>query len=114
MLLEHLLHVIPTLDEAIRHQSVVADRERSWLALKQLLQANAPSTGAALPGGIIDQMTDIAAVFGLADRLENDLAGPGNPGLFIGVVKPQADLIVVAPLDRLTLRISREIGRAHV
>ena len=105
MLLEQLWREIPTLEAAIRQQALVADREQAWTLLRQLMMANAPSGGAVLPGAIIDQISDIAAVFGLADRLEPDLAGPGNPGVWLGVAKEVADLVIVSPLDRLTYRI---------
>ncbi len=109
MLLEQLWREMPNLEAAIRQQVVVSDREQTWALLRQLMAAAAPSTGAALPGGIIDQVSDIAAVFGLADRLVPDLAGPNNPGLWVGVAKEGADLVVAAPLDRLTFRVKQLI-----
>lgn len=109
MLLEQLWREIPELEPVIRQQVLVSDREQTWLLLRQLMLAHAPSTGAGLPGGVIDQVSDIAAVFGLADRLVPNLAGSGCPGMWLGVAKDAADLLVVAPLDRLTFRPTRVI-----
>lgn len=110
MLLEGLWRVLPRLERAIARQALVADREQAWLLLRQLMLAAAPSTAAALPGSIVDQLIDVAAVFGLADRLEPDFAGMGNPGLWLGVAKDEVDLLVIAPLDRLTFRVVQMLG----
>ncbi len=104
-ILELLWQTIPELQEAINHHPLITDRENIWVLLRQLMVANAPSGGAALPGAIFDQVTDIAAAFGLADRLDSTLAGAGNPGLWLGVAKEHVDLLVVAYLDGLTYRV---------
>lgn len=107
MVLEQLWRAVPGLESAIRQQPLATDREATWVMLRSLLQAFAPSTGTTLPNGILDQVSDIAAAFGLADRLEADLGGVGNAGLWLGVAGGQADLLVVAHLDRQTFRIDR-------
>lgn len=112
MVLEQLWREIPSLETVIRQQTLVSDREQAWLFLRQLMMAHAPTTGAGLPGGIIDQVSDIAAVFGLADRLVPDMAGPGCPGLWVGVARDSVDLLIVTPLDRLTFRPARLVDDA--
>ncbi|NPV67993.1 MAG: hypothetical protein HPY64_12685 [Anaerolineae bacterium] len=107
MVLEQLWRAVPGLESAIRQQPLAADREAAWVMLRSLLQAFAPSTGTTLPNGILDQVSDIAAAFGLADRLEADLGGVGNAGLWLGVAGGRVDLLVVAHLDRQTFRIER-------
>ncbi len=107
MVLEQLWRAVPGLESAIRQQPLAADREASWVMLRSLLQAFAPSTGTTLPNSILDQVSDIAAAFGLADRLEADLGGVGNAGLWLGVAGGQADVLVVAHLDRQTFRVDR-------
>ncbi|MFC1959188.1 hypothetical protein ACFLYO_00610 [Chloroflexota bacterium] len=105
MLLEQLWQDVPELPNHIRRQSLVADAESVWVMLRQLMLAYAPSTGAVLPGSIFEQVSDIAAVFGLADRLDISLGGAGCAGLWLGVAKEQVDLVVLAHLDRLTFRV---------
>ncbi len=105
-LVEQLWQAVPGLQSAIVRQPLVQDREQAWVLLRQLMLAHAPTAGVTLPGAIFDQVTDIAASFGLADRLGPHLAGTGNPGLWVGVEKEWADLVVVAHLDRPTFRVS--------
>lgn len=105
MLLEQIWSTIPALQDALVQHPLVLDREQVWVMLRQLLLADAPSTGVMLPGAIFDQISDIAAVFGLADRLDTGLAGVGSGGLWLGVAKARADLVVVAHMDRLSFRL---------
>jgi len=114
MVLEQLWRAVPGLENAVRQQPLAADRESAWVMLRALLQAPAPSTATTLPNGIIDQVSDIAAALGLVDRLDPDLGGVGNAGLWLGVAGGRADLLVVAHLDRLTFGIDeiRENGRS--
>ncbi len=105
MLLEQIWSTIPGLQDALVQHPLVQDREQVWVMLRQLLLAHAPSTGVTLPGAIFDQVSDVAAAIGLADRLDTGLAGIGNGGLWLGVAKPRADLVVVAHLDRLSFRL---------
>jgi hypothetical protein len=107
MVLDHVWQAVPNLEQAIRKQMLVDNRDSLWIVLRQLLEAHAPSTGVTLPGAIFDQVSDIAAMFGLADRLDPNIGGAGIPGLWLGVAKEQVDLVVVARLDRLTLRIQQ-------
>ncbi len=103
--LEQLWRAVPGLENAIRRQPLAVDREATWVMLRALLQAYAPSTGTTLPNAIVDQVSDIAAAFGLVDRLDPELGGIGNAGLWLGVAGGRVDLLVVAHLDRLTFWI---------
>jgi hypothetical protein len=107
MLLEQLWQDVPELPNHIRRQALVADAESVWVMLRQLMLAAAPSTGAVLPGSIFEQVSDIAAAFGLADRLDIGLGGAGCAGLWLGVAKEQVDLVVLTHLDQLTFRVQR-------
>lgn len=105
MLLNQLWQAIPALQAAFEDQALVEDREKVWVLLRRLITAPAPSGGVTLPGAIFDELTDIAAAFGLADRLEADLAGMGSSGLWLGVEKDRADLVALTHLDRPSFRV---------
>ena len=80
MLLEQVWGAVRGLQDAVDRQPLVADRDLVWQMLRQLMASPAPATGAMLPGGIFDEVTDIAAALGLADRLEaaSGLVGRGR------------------------------------
>jgi|GEM_PF-591566 len=105
MLLNQLWQAIPALQAAFEDQAWGEDREKVWVLLRRLMTAPAPSGGVTLPGAIFDELTDIAAAFGLADRLDADLAGMGSGGLWLGVEKDHPDLLVLTHLDRPSFRV---------
>ncbi|MFN8377539.1 MAG: hypothetical protein U0452_02610 [Anaerolineae bacterium] len=74
-------------------------------ALTRLLRANAPSSGAALPGAIGDEIAAIVAELGLAGGFLGEIGSTGNLGLSLGVDKPVADVIVFAHMDRPSFKV---------
>ena len=74
-------------------------------ALDRLLRANAPSSGAALPGAIGDQIAAIVAELGLADGFLGEIGSTGNLGLALGVDKPAADVVIFAHMDRPSFKV---------
>lgn len=106
MLLEQVWAAVRGLQDAVGRQALVADRDLVWQMLRQLMAAPAPSTGAMLPGGIFDEVTDIAAALGLADRIEATPGLAGVAGLRLGVDKARPDILVLVQLDRPSFRIT--------
>ncbi|MFN8527196.1 MAG: hypothetical protein U0670_01135 [Anaerolineae bacterium] len=84
---------------------LVANADVLWSALARLLNANAPRTGCALPGGIGEVIAQIAAEQGIADRFTIDFANTGCAAITLGVHKPQPDILIVAHMDRPSFRV---------
>lgn len=105
MLLDTLQRTLPELHSTLEGHPVVNSPERTWMYLRRLLLAHAPSGGSCLPGAIADDIQAIAADLGLADRFETNLLGTGNSALWLGAEKQAADVIVVTHMDRPSFRV---------
>jgi hypothetical protein len=79
--------------------------DQLWPTLRRLLRAHAPSGGAWLPGAIVDDIQAICAELGLEDHFIRQIGATGNAGMAFGAVKPAADVIVLAHMDRPTYRV---------
>ncbi len=107
MFVESLWQAVPPLQAALQNHPLVTDREQLWQMLRQLAVVPAPTTGVMLPGAIFDEVTDIAAVFGLADRFDARLTTGGMGSFWLGVNKERVDLVVSVPLDQPSFRPTR-------
>jgi hypothetical protein len=74
-------------------------------ALQQLMRANAPSGGAALPGAIGGLIKALADDLGLGAGWLGEIGSTGNLGLAVGVEKAAADLIIFAHMDRPSFKV---------
>lgn len=74
-------------------------------ALERLLRANAPSSGAALPGAIGDVIAELVNELGLSDGFLGEIGSTGNLGLALGADKPAADVIIFAHMDRPSFKV---------
>ncbi len=100
-----LNQTLPALAQRLADMPALRDTEVVWPLLERLLVAHAPSGGAALPGGIGDDIAALAGELELGDRWLPDLAATGNCALWLGARKPDADLVVVAHMDRPSFRV---------
>ncbi len=100
-----LNQTLPALLAGLAEIPALRDLEVLWPLLERLLVAHAPSTGAALPGGIGDDIAALAGDLGLGDRWLGGLGATGNCALYLGAQKPDADLVVVAHMDRPSFRV---------
>lgn len=96
-----LAQYLPTLEQI----DLAHNRDLLWQTLRRLLVANAPSGGAWLRGAIAGEIGALAAEFNLADRFIPQIANTGNAGIWLGADKAQADVIVVAHMDRPSYRV---------
>lgn len=113
-MLNQLYRDLPGLDAALEGNVFRQDSDRLWHALEQLLLANAPSGGAWLPDAIVDDIEALAAGLGLARRFIPHLGRTGNAGIALGADKAQADLIVIAHMDRPSFRVrSAQTGELY-
>lgn len=112
MNLMNALHdALPALHDALSRSQPVSDGGALWPLLERLLLAHAPSGGANLPGGIGDQIAEVAGELGLHDRWQRRLGATGNAAIAVGADKPAPDIVVVAHMDRPSFRVqSREDG----
>ncbi|MCA9903665.1 MAG: hypothetical protein KC547_07395 [Anaerolineae bacterium] len=112
-MLDQLYRDLPGLDAALKSNVFLQDSARLWHALEQLLLANAPSGGAWLPGAIVDDIEALAAGLGLAGHFIPHLGRTGNAAIALGADKAQADLIVIAHMDRPSFRV-RDVQTGEV
>ncbi len=96
---------LPALRTRLADMPTLRDTEALWPLLERLLVAHAPSSGAALPGGIGDDIAALAGELSLGDRWLPNLEATGNCALWLGAQKPAADLVVVAHMDRPSFRV---------
>lgn len=104
-MLDDIRRALPGLETALDGLRWLHDDDALWQALRRLLLAPAPSGGAALPGGILDEITTLTGELGLFDRLMPHLGSTGNAGLWLGADDRSADLVVIAHMDRPTFRV---------
>lgn len=104
-MLEAIRRALPGLEAALDGLRWLHDDDALWQALRRLLLAPAPSGGAALPGGILDEITSLTGELELFDRLMPHLGSTGNAGLWLGADDRSADLVVIAHMDRPTFRV---------
>ncbi|GAB4414264.1 MAG: hypothetical protein Kow00106_09310 [Anaerolineae bacterium] len=100
-----LNQALPALFAGLAEMPALHDPEVLWPLLERLLVAHAPSTGAALPGGIGDDIAALAGDLGLGNRWLGGLGATGNCALYLGAQKSGADLMVVAHMDRPSFRV---------
>jgi len=98
---EILNRILPGLSDALKQQT----KPDVWAMLKRLLEANAPSGGANLLGGIGDDIAVLADQLGLRERVIPQLGATGNTAIWLGADKAAADVIVVAHMDRPSFRV---------
>jgi len=96
---------LPALHARLAEVPALRDTETLWPSLERLLVAHAPSGGAALSGGIGDDIAALASELGLGERWLSDLGATGNCALWLGAPKSDADLVVVAHMDRPSFRV---------
>lgn len=104
-MLDVLYEAVPALNSALEDHLLVNNQEVLWNALRSLLLAHAPSGGCNLPGAILDGITLLVQEFGLKDRFIPYIGSTGNAGVWLGVEKSAADVIIVAHMDRPSFRI---------
>jgi putative aminopeptidase FrvX len=100
-----LTDALPELHNALADQPAVNYLDPLWEMLRRLLLAHAPSGGANLLGGIGDDIAVLADELGLRDRVKPYLGSTGNTAIWLGADKPDADLVVVAHMDRPSFRV---------
>lgn len=109
-LLDRIHAHFPSLPDALA-SSPLMKREQLQAALTPLLTAHAPSTGCALPGGIIDQLRATASTLDLPPLLT--AFGLGNATMSISEGAPiglmmdasAPDLLLTAHMDRPTFKV---------
>lgn len=101
-----LLHqALPALFARLAEMPALREAEALWPLLERLLVAHAPSGGAALPGGIGDDIGTLASDLGLGDRWLPDLGATGNCAIALGASKAGLDVVVMAHMDRPSFRV---------
>ncbi|MBL8152678.1 MAG: hypothetical protein JNM70_00725 [Anaerolineae bacterium] len=93
------------LQETLDSVALVNDQDTLWGQLRRLLTAHAPSSGAWLPGAIIDEMEAIAGTLGFEKRFQRQIGTTGGAGISLGADHPQPDLVIFAHMDRPTYRV---------
>ncbi len=104
MLIEHIDRAMPALRQALETLPPLRDMDALWPMLERLLNAHAPSGGAALPGAIGDTIAAQAAELGLAGRV-GTLGATGNLALRVGAEGDTPDIVIVAHMDRPSYRV---------
>lgn len=104
-MLTDLQHALPALLDALTNHVYLTDSTRLWSDLHRLLVAHAPSGGSWLRGAIIDDIQEIAASLGLADRFIRHIGATGNAGIWLGADKAVNDVIVVSHMDRPSFKV---------
>ena len=104
MIIERIDRTVPALRDALRTLPPLQDMDALWPLLERLLNAHAPSGGAALPNGIGAVIAAEAGELGLAGRV-GPLGATGNLALRLGADGDTADVIVVAHMDRPSYRV---------
>jgi hypothetical protein len=104
-LLTDLQRALPELRGALESHPYLTDPDHLWADLRALLNANAPSGGSWLPGGIVDEIGQIAAALGLQGRFLRQIGATGNAGVRLGPEKPVYDVIVVSHMDRPSFKV---------
>lgn len=100
-------HILDTL----QLEQYIPTQAQLWERLAAVLEALAPSGGAVLRGGVRDAIAQQADALGIGARLVYDYHATGNIALSLGAEKPQADVLLVAHMDRPTYRVLSLIER---
>ncbi|MBN1680230.1 MAG: hypothetical protein JW966_08050 [Anaerolineae bacterium] len=100
MPLDAIVNALPDLHTRLSQLPPVNFTDPLWTLLNRLLVAHAPSGGANLLGGIGDDISVIADQLDLRDRVKPYLGSSGNTAIWLGADKLEADLVVVAHMDR--------------
>lgn len=100
-----LRRAVPGLPAALDDLPPLRDDDALWPLLRRLLVANAPSGGAALPGGIGEEIGALADELGLGARWIPELGATGNAALWLGAAGA-ADVVAVAHIDRPSFRVA--------
>lgn len=106
-MLDNLYAALPGLPAALVDHPLSSE-QAAWPALQRLQRAHAPSGGAGLPGAIGETIVRLAGELDLRDHFIPRIGATGNAGLWLGADKAQADLVIVAHMDRPTFKV-----RAH-
>ena len=105
-MLAELQRVLPLLQTPESHPFLKSN-EVLWGHLRDVLNANAPSGGAWLPGAIREVIGRIAYQYGLGEHFIAQIGATGNAGMALGADKPVYDVIVLAHMDRPAFRVDR-------